>query len=56
MKELPRNLCIDVQALMHLEINKRWENREDIFWRNKIKSYVKILKIFRNNDIYLNER
>jgi len=56
MKELPVNLSIDIQALLHLEIGKRWEYRSDSYWRRTIKSYVKALRAFRNNHIYLKER
>jgi hypothetical protein len=56
MKELSVSLIIDIQALLHLEIGKRWEHRADSYWRDRIKSYVKALRTFRNNDIYLKER
>jgi hypothetical protein len=56
MKELSVSLIIDIQALLHLEIGKRWEYRADSYWRDRIKSYVKALRTFRNNDIYLKER
>jgi hypothetical protein len=56
MKELPVNLTIDIQVLLHLEIGKRWKERSDSYWRDRIKSYVEALRAFRNNDIYLKER
>ena len=56
MKELSVSLIIDIQALLHLEIGKRWQYRSDSYWRDRIKSYVKALRTFRNNDIYLKER
>jgi hypothetical protein len=56
MKELPVNLSIDIQALLHLEIGKRWKERSDSYWRDRIKSYLEALRTFRNNDIYLKER
>jgi hypothetical protein len=56
MKELSVSLIIDIQALLHLEIGKRWEYRADSYWRDRIKSYVNALRTFRNNDIYLKER
>jgi hypothetical protein len=56
MKELSVSLIIDIQALLHLEIGKRWEYRSDSYWRKQIKSYVKALRAFRNNHIYLKER
>jgi hypothetical protein len=56
MKELSVSLIIDIQALLHLEIGKRWEYRSDSYWRKQIKSYVKALRAFKNNHIYLKER
>jgi hypothetical protein len=56
MKELSVSLSIDIQALLHLEIGKRWQYRSDSYWRARIKSYVEALRTFRNNDIYLKER
>jgi hypothetical protein len=56
MKELSVSLIIDIQALLHLEIGKRWKYRSDSYWRKQIKSYVKALRAFRNNHIYLKEK
>jgi hypothetical protein len=53
MKELSVNHTVEISALINLEIGKRWEYRSDSYWRDRIKSYVKILRLFRNNNIYL---
>jgi hypothetical protein len=56
MKELSVTYTVEILALLNLEIGKRWEYRSDSYWRDRIKSYVKILRLLRNNDIYLKER
>jgi hypothetical protein len=56
MKELPINLIIDIQALLQLEVKKLWDKRSDSYWRDRIKSYVEAIRVFKNNNIYLKER
>ena len=56
MNELPVSESITIQAVLQFEIKKRWEDRADSYWRRTIKSYVKALKAFRNNRIYLKEK
>jgi hypothetical protein len=56
MNELPVSESITIQALLQFEIKKRWEERTDSYWRRTIKSYVKALRAFRNNHIYLKEK
>ena len=56
MNELPVSESITIQALLQFEIKKRWEDRADSYWRRTIKSYLKALKAFRNNRIYLKEQ
>jgi hypothetical protein len=56
MKELAVSENITIQAVLQFEIKKRWEERTDSYWRRTIKSYVKALRAFRNNHIYLKEK
>jgi len=56
MKELTVSENITIQAVLQFEIKKRWEYRSDSYWRRTIKSYVKALRAFRNNHIYLKEK
>jgi hypothetical protein len=56
MKELSISLCIDIEALLILEVRKLWNRRSDSYWRDRIKAYVESIRTFRNNDIYLKER
>jgi hypothetical protein len=56
MKELPINLSIDIQALLQLEVKKLWDKRSDSYWRDRIKSYVEAIRVFKNNNIYLKEK
>jgi hypothetical protein len=56
MKELPINLIIDIQALLQLEVKKLWDRRSDSYWRDRIKSYVEAIRVFKNNNIYLKEK
>jgi hypothetical protein len=56
MNELSVSLSIDIEALLILEVRRLWNRRSDSYWRDRIKSYVKALRTFRNNDIYLKER
>jgi hypothetical protein len=56
MKELPINLIIDIQALLQLEVKKLWDKRSDSYWRDRIKSYVEAIRVFKNNNIYLKEK
>jgi hypothetical protein len=56
MNELPVSESITIQAVLQFEIKKRWEDRADSYWRRTIKSYVKALRVFRNNHIYLKEK
>jgi hypothetical protein len=56
MKELPVNLIIDIQALLQLEVKKLWDRRSDSYWRDRIKSYVEAIRVFKNNNIYLKEK
>jgi len=56
MKELPISLSIDIQALLQLEVKKLWDKRSDSYWRDRIKSYVEAIRVFKNNNIYLKEK
>lgn len=56
MSELPVSENITIQAVLQLEIKKYWEYRTDSYWRKLIKSYVKALRAFRNNRIYLKQK
>jgi hypothetical protein len=56
MKELPISLSIDIEALLILEVRKLWDRRSDSYWRDRIKSYVEAIRVFRNNNIYLKEK
>jgi hypothetical protein len=56
MKELSVSLSIDIEALLILEVRRLWNRRSDSYWRDRIKSYVEAIRVFRNNNIYLKER
>jgi hypothetical protein len=53
MKLLPMNILMTLVVNSRLYIKKNWENRKDLFTRNRIKENIQLLKLADNKKIFI---